>query len=109
MNNEDAMHELRDQVGPGWTVDIVDHYHLAESRESVAVDGYSDNGLVLRPKRAWATQGRKFSTMLFTWDGDMEVSGTVVRMYTTHTGLTSRTRPGQRECIQTFAFHPPVV
>jgi hypothetical protein len=61
------------------------------------------DGLVLTPRKPWASQGRKFPTMNFTWDGDRVIDGNRVRLFHTpprHTGKT-------RRLIKTFVFSPP--
>lgn len=99
---------LREKITTEWKVKISNHLYLSESRDNVAIESITENGMVLKPRKAWGSQGMKFPTQTFTWDGDLEVVGNKVHVYTTHKGLTSRTRPGQRECVATYTFIPPV-
>lgn len=103
MTNAEALSVLRAEITVGWCVKIIDHDYIADSRDNVTVTAVHDNHLVLRPKRAWSSQGRGFQTMHFTWDGDMEADGRTVRLYHTpppHTGKS-------RRLIKTFIFTPP--
>jgi len=94
---------LAAEVQVGWTVDITDHDHLADSREGAAVERIIDGDLILKARRPWNSQGRSFPHMSFTWTGDLEADGHTVRLYHTpppHTGKS-------RRLIKTFRFHPP--
>lgn len=95
---------LRNEITPGWTVKITDHDYLNDSRDDVTVHLVeSDGSLILRAKRPWSSQGRKFTNMIFEWDGDREVSGRTVRLYHTpppHTGKS-------RRLVKTYEFAPP--
>jgi hypothetical protein len=103
----DAITALRNEITAGWKVKITDHWYLSESRDDVTVDQVTDTGLILRPRRPWASQGRSFTTMFFHWDGDLEIDGRTVTTYRTATSITSRSTPGQRQAVKTFAFIPP--
>lgn len=107
MHNTDAMAALRAEITEGWTVKIINHDYITDSRDDVTVTRVRDDGLDLTAKRAWASQGRKFPTMNFTWGGDREVTGRTVRLYSVGTSITSRTTPGVRRLIKTFVFTPP--
>lgn len=103
MDNTEALAALRAEITVGWTVKITDHDYINDSRDNVTVAQVRADHLILRPWRAWGSQGRKFSTMTFTWGGDREVDGRTVRLYTTplpHTGKS-------RRLIKTFVFAPP--
>lgn len=104
-----ALTNLAAQVTTGWTVDITDHFNLSECRDGAAVEVDGDR-LTFRPRKPWASQGRKFPTMSLTWwdaDRDIEVNGPEVRVYRTATGTTSRSYKGQRQLVKTYRFHPP--
>lgn len=106
MTDHDRIAALATEIATGWTVDITDHDYLNDSRDGARVEKVTDNILVLRPRHAWSSQGRKFPQMNFTWDAtDLEVQedGHTVRLYRTpppHTGKS-------RRLIKTFRFHPP--
>ena len=100
MVNAEEMAALRERVKPGWKVKITDHDYLADSRDDVAVEKVTEDGLILRPRRPWGSQGRSFGTMHFTWDGDQAVTGNTVDLYHTpppHTGK-------HRRLVKTFKF-----
>lgn len=105
-NHTAALAALREQITTGWTVDITGGY-LVDDREGARVEQGPNDTLIFRPRRPWSSQGRKFPTMTFTWDGDMEADGHTVRLYHTATGTTSRSWKGQRQVVRTFRFHPP--
>jgi hypothetical protein len=98
---------LRDKIQPGWRVKIIDHDYLSDSRDDVRVESVTSDGLILRPRKPWTSQGRGYPTMHFTWGGDQEIDGDTVRLYRTATSITSRSMPGQRILTKTFAFAPP--
>jgi hypothetical protein len=110
--HEGDLAALRAEVAEGWKVKITDHDYLNDSRDDVTVTRVTDNGLVLTPFRPWSSQGRKFVSMIFTWDkeeegvtgrNDQEVSGRTVHLYHTpppHTGKS-------RRLVKTFVFSPP--
>lgn len=102
-NNTDALTTLRSEITAGWTVTITDHDYCNNSRDNVTVSAVHQNGVILTPEKGWSSQGRGFSSTAFTWDGDMEVTGRIVRLYHTpppHTGKS-------RRLIKTFVFTPP--
>ncbi|MFK0179644.1 hypothetical protein ACIQVR_27160 [Streptomyces xanthochromogenes] len=97
------MQKLRNAIQDGWIVHITDHDYLDDSRDAV-VENVTSSGMTLRLSKPWTSQGRKFPTMEFSWDGDRSVEGTTVRLYHTpprHTGKS-------RRLIKTFEFTPPV-
>lgn len=100
----DDLIALKAEVAVGWHVKIIDHDHLNDSRDNVTVSQVTGNGLLLRPKRPWSSQGRSYPVMNFAWeDGDQEVDGRRVRLYHTpapHTGKS-------RRLLKTFVFSPP--
>lgn len=99
----DALAVLRAAITPGWTVDIIDHDYMPDSRSAVRVDRVSADRLILRPALPWSSQGRKYPTMSLTWDSDLVADGYTVRLYRTpppHTGKS-------RRVVKTFTFHPP--
>lgn len=103
MQYTDDMAALRAEITVGWTVKIIDHDYLNDSRDDVTVTEVHEDGLTLHAKRAWSSQGRKFPTMRYGWGGDREVTGRTVRLYHTpppHTGKS-------RRLIKTFVFAPP--
>lgn len=102
-----ALAALKAEVAEGWKVKIADHDYLGDSRDDVTVTAVTEDGLVLTPKRPWASQGRSFRTMNFTWSGTREVTGRTVRLYTVGTSITSRSTPGVRRLVKTFTFSPP--
>lgn len=102
-----TLEELREAVQVGWTVRIIDHGYTADGRDKVAVEEVTANGLILRPRRPWASQGMKFFTMELSWDGDVEVEGMTLHCYYTPTGTTSRTWAGVRQLSKSFVFTPP--
>lgn len=102
----DDLSALIEEVGVGWRVDIADHDYIDASRDDAEVAEVHDDGLTLRPKRAWSSQGRQFSTMRLTWEG-LEVTGRTARLYIMGTSITSRTMPGVRRLAKTFVFRPP--
>lgn len=106
MPNDD-LNALIAEVGVGWRVDITDHDYLNDSRKGVKVTAIREDGVTLRPKRVWASQGRAFSTMHLTWDG-LEVTGRTARLYVMGTSITSRTTPGVRRLAKVFVFEPPL-
>lgn len=99
----DALAALRAEITAGWTVDIIDHDYLADSREDARVERVTDDGLIIRPRRPWSSQGRSFPFTSFTWDKDGEADGHTVHLYHTpppHTGKS-------RRLIKTYRFRPP--
>jgi len=98
------LERLRAEVAPGWKVKIVDHDYLNDSRDDVTVEAGPDGALLLRPKKPWASQGRTFPTMAFTWDGEKEVDGRRVRLFHTPPPRTGKAR----RLIKTFVFAPPM-
>lgn len=99
-----SLRKLYTDIRPGWTVKIINHDHLSDSRDDVTVHVVQvDGSLILRTGRPWSSQGRKFTNMLFTWSGDRVITGRTVRLYHTpppHTGKS-------RRLIKTFVFTPP--
>lgn len=103
MTHTDPLTALRAEITAGWTVDITDHDYLGDSREGARVDQVTDDGLIIRPRHPWSSQGRSFPFTSFTWDGDREADGHTVRLYHTpppHTGKS-------RRLIKTYRFRPP--
>lgn len=106
MSNTEALAVLRSEIAVGWRVKITDHDYLNDSRDDVTVTEVQNDHLILCPKRAWSSQGRRYPTMMFSWDDDdddQEVDGRVIRLYHTpppHTGKS-------RRLIKTFTFAPP--
>lgn len=94
---------LIDEIERGWKAQIIDHDHLTDSQDDIAVTAVEDGHLVLTPVKAWSSQGRKYPSMLFTWEGDMEVDGRRVRVYHTPEPYTGK----PRRMIKTFIFSPP--
>lgn len=94
---------LRAEITVGWTVRITDFDYLAGSRDDVTVTAVHASGLTLRTKRPWSSQGRRFPTMNFTWDGDRRVTGRKVNLYHTPPPHTGRSR----RLTKTFVFSPP--
>lgn len=97
---------LPEDVAEDWNVVITDHMHSSESRDTVKIEKIDADGLILRPKRPWSSQGRSFPTMRLDWDG-MEIDGLTARRYTVPTGTTSRTTAGVRYVSRTYTFQPP--
>lgn len=97
---------LIEEVEVGWRVDIANHDYGDDSRDDVEVTEIQDDGVILRPKRAWSSQGRSFPTMHLTWD-NLEVTGRTARLYIMGTSITSRTTPGVKRLARTFTFRPP--
>lgn len=101
--NTEQMNELRKRITTDWTVNIVDHECLNNSRDNVEIREVTKDAIVMRPGKMWASQGRKFSTMTFTWSGELELDGLRVHIFRTpapHTGKS-------RRCVKTFEFIPP--
>lgn len=103
---DDGLNVLIDEVTVGWRVDITDHDYLNDSRKGVEVTAIRDDGVTLRPKRAWSSQGRGLPVMHLTWES-LEVTGRTARLYVMGTSITSRTAPGVRRLVKTFVFKPP--
>ncbi|MDJ0463088.1 hypothetical protein [Streptomyces sp. H27-C3] len=104
MEEKSPTQELKDSIQSGWKVRITDHDYIMDSRDAL-VDQVTESGMTLRPSKPWASQGRKFFTMDFTWSGDLVVDGTTVHLYRTppkHTGKS-------RQVIKTFKFTAPLV
>jgi hypothetical protein len=95
---------LRDEIQTGWSVKITDHDYISDSRDDVTVTAITADGLTLKSKRGWSSQGRKYPTMRFTWDGDREIDGHTVRLYHTPPLRTHKVR----RLIKTFVFSPPI-
>jgi hypothetical protein len=95
--------QLRREIRPGWRVKIIDHDYLNDGRDDVTVETvHPDGSLTLRPRRPWSSQGREFTTMRFTWSGDIVTAGRTVDLYHTpspHTGKSRRR-------IKSFIFKP---
>ncbi|MER6605733.1 hypothetical protein ABT282_07410 [Streptomyces sp. NPDC000927] len=108
MNSTDGIAEIREQIQEGWRVRIIDHDYINDSRDAT-VDAVTPDGLTLRADRPWSSQGRKFPTMNFTWDGDHTVEGMTVHLWTTPNSTTSRSTKGVRRRVKTFKFTPPKV
>lgn len=102
-----TLDELKAAVTEEWTVDIRDLDALCDWREGCAIEDVTPEGFTIRPKRAWASQGRGFPTRRFTWDGDVEVMDTTARLFRVATGTTSRSRAGVRQHVATYRFHAP--
>lgn len=103
MTTTEQINELRDKITTEWTVKITNHDYLNDSRDDVKIQDVTPGAIVMRPAKAWASQGRKFPTTIFTWDGDMEVEGTTVHVFHTpppHTGKSRRR-------IKTYKFIAP--
>jgi hypothetical protein len=105
MANDDLA-ALIEEVEAGWRVDITNHDYTNDSRDDVEVTEVRDDGVILRPKRPWSSQGRGFSTMHLTWE-NLEVTGRIARLYIMGTSITSRTTPGVKRLAKTFTFRPP--
>ncbi|MFI2616632.1 hypothetical protein [Streptomyces sp. NPDC018584] len=97
------MQDLKSMIRDGWTVRITDHDSITESRDAV-VENVTESGMTLRASKPWASQGRKFPTMSFAWEGDKEIDGNTVRLYHTPPPRTGKSR----RLIKTFEFAPPV-
>lgn len=95
---------LRTEIQTGWSVKIIDHDYLDDSRDDVTVTAVTADGLTLTPKRGWSSQGRGYPTMQLTWDGDREIDGRTVHLYHTPPLRTHKVR----RLIKTFVFSPPI-
>ena len=102
-----TLEELKAAITTEWTVRIIDHGYTNDGRTDVAIEKITEDGFTLRPKQPWTSQGRKFSTMEFSWDGDLGMEGMTVTLYYTPTGTTSRTRAGVRQAAKSFVFSAP--
>lgn len=116
-----TLEELKAVITTEWTVRIIDHGYSNDGRDDVKIENVTERGMTLRPKKSWESQGRKFSTMEFTWDKDpglVEVReaprGTAfsphsvrVDCYYMPKSITSRSTPGVRECYKSFVFSAP--
>jgi hypothetical protein len=102
-----TLEELKAAVQVGWTVRIIDYGYTNDGRDNVAVEKVTAEGLTLRPRQPWTSQGRRFSTMEFHWGGDVEVEGTTLHRYYTPTGTTSRTQARVRQLSKSFVFTAP--
>ena len=105
-----ALAALRARITEDWTVDVVDHFYLSESRDGARIERVTAADLVIRPRKAWGSQGMRWPTMTLTWNvqgEDFEVDGEALTFYRTATAITSRSYPGQRQAVRTYRFHPP--
>jgi hypothetical protein len=103
MTSSEALNTLRQEITAGWKVKIINHDYITDSRDDVKVVEVRADHLILRPSSPWSSQGRKFPTTNFTWDGDLEVDGRTVHLYHTPPPHTGRSR----RLIKTFVFTPP--
>jgi hypothetical protein len=102
------MESLRAEITDGWKVEIINHLYGSEGREDCTVENVTEDGFVIRPKRPWTNQGRKFTTVRFLWStGIKEVTGRKVYLYSIGTGITSRSMPGVKRLDITYVFEPP--
>lgn len=97
---------LIEDVAEDWNVVITDHMHSSESRDIVKIESIREDGLTLRPRRPWSSQGRSFPVSSLSWEG-LEIEGLVAQRYTVATGTTSRTTEGVRYVSRTYTFQPP--
>lgn len=106
-----ALASLAARVTDKWTVDVVDHFHLSECRDGARIENVTPGTVTIRPRKAWGNQGMRWPTMTLAWareeGADFEVNGDSVTIYQTATAITSRSRPGQRQAVKTYRFHPP--
>jgi hypothetical protein len=106
-----TLEELKAAVTEEWTVDIRDYDCTNDSRDGVSIENLTEEGMTLRPKRGWSSQGWGFATAAFSWEdpaGDLvEVEGTTVYHFYMPTSITSRSTPGKRECYKSYRFNKP--
>jgi hypothetical protein len=102
-----TLEELKAAITTEWTVRIIDHGYTNDGRTGVAIENITEQGFTLRPRQPWASQGRKFFTMEFSWEEDLGIEGSTVTLYYTPTGTTSRTRAGVRQAAKSFVFSAP--
>lgn len=100
--------QLRAQVTAGWTVDITDHDCINNGRDGAVVEKVNDDGsMIIELKKALSSQGRGFSSVRLTWDGETDADGTTLHLWTIPTGVTSRSTPGVPRRVKSYRFHPP--
>lgn len=105
-----ALTELRTRITEEWTVDVVDHFCLSESRDGARIESVTTDSLVIRPRKAWRCQGMWWPTMTVKWDKgkeDCEVDGTSVTVFRIADSTTSRSTKGERQAVRTYRFHAP--
>lgn len=106
-----TLEELKAAVTEEWTVDIRDYGYTNDSRKGAAIENLTEEGMTLRPKRGWSSQGRGFATTTFSWkdpaEGLVEIKGTTVYHFYMPTSITSRSTPGKRECYKAYTFVAP--
>lgn len=99
-----ALEMLISEVGPGWTVDVIDHDYGPDTRYGCKVHRVLlSGGWEIRPSRPWRSQGRRYDYMHVSTEGDVITEGATIIRYITpekHTG-----KP--RRATKTFVFHPP--
>lgn len=99
---------LRARVTVGWTVDITGHDYINDSRDGALVEQVTDDGsLIIRRKKAVASQGRGFDSLRLDWDGELDADGDTLHLWTIPTAITSRSTPGVPRRVKSFRFHPP--
>jgi hypothetical protein len=102
------MEKLRAEITAGWKVRLINHDYGSEGRDDCVVEDVTDDGFTIRPKRPWSSQGKRFTTLSFSWDnGIKEVTGRKVNSYAMPTAITSRSTPGVRRLAMTYIFEPP--
>lgn len=102
-NNEST---ARPNIVEGWTLKIIDHDYLNDSRDNVTVTHVSDDGATLQPRRPWSSQGMRFRTMDVSW-ARLEWEGNTARLWTVPKSTTSRSTAGVPRLVKTFEFAPP--
>jgi hypothetical protein len=93
------LEKLMDSVEVGWKVRIIDHDLASESREDCTVTEVSSGGWVITPKNPWGSQGRKFTSVLVTLNGDVSVKGFTLSLYRTPPAHTGKPRVIARSYI----------
>jgi hypothetical protein len=111
MTDNDRTATLAAEITTGWTMDYYSPHNRDDDRIGARIEHVTPGGFTLRPRKPWGSQGRKYPTMNFTWDRDMEVTATAdgyrLDIYDTPTSTTSRGTKGVRRRLTTHYLHQP--
>lgn len=102
-----SLAQLRAKITTDWTVDVIDHDYADDSRDGARITEAHALGVIIKPGRAWSSQGRGYPTMSVRWSPDMVAEGNTVHLYRVPTSTTSRSTPGVPHLVKSFRFHPP--
>lgn len=110
-----TLDELKALITDKWTAKVLDHDYVNDSRDDVAIEDVTEDGLTLRPKRSWGSQGHTYPTMELSWAREETAAthgyrieqGPAGRFIYHVTRNKATSRAGANHLVKSFTFIPP--